>query len=110
MVTLVRLMTFFSYGFPLVGINLGKEGIGLGRLIADMGEIQSVGHSYRLTIEGLTTDDKNLFVGGTTGQSGFKRREHFGTRERQWLTGKNHIATVRQCSLGERLKGLAWGS
>lgn len=63
MVTLVRLMTFFSYGFPLVRINLREEGIGLGRLIADMGEIQSVGHSYRLTIEGLTTDDKNLFVG-----------------------------------------------
>ena len=64
MVTLVRLMTFFCYGFPLVGINLREEGIGLGRLIADMGKIQSVGHSYRLTIEGLTTDDKNLFVGG----------------------------------------------
>ena len=40
MVTLVRLMTFFSYGFPLVGINLREEGIGLARLITDMGEIQ----------------------------------------------------------------------
>ena len=63
MVTLVGLMTFFSYGFPLEGINVGEEGIGLGGLIADMGEIQSVGHSYRLTVEGLTTDDKDLFVG-----------------------------------------------
>ena len=65
--TVVDGMVFTEGFLPVVFVGWEK-GVGLGGGIVDLGETETVGEGQGLTVDGGTTDDVDVFIGGAVGE------------------------------------------
>ena len=71
-----------------------EEGIGMGRGVVNLREIEAIGEGHCLFVDACSTDDKYLFVFTAMTQCLFQRGIAFALRIIMWLTAQNDVAAV----------------
>ena len=69
--TVIDGMVLTAFFFPVILVGW-EEGVGLCGSIVDFGETETIGMFQRLTIDGGTTDDIDILVGGAVLQGFFQ--------------------------------------
>ena len=105
---LVGRMFFAPHFAPLLGFQFGEEGIGLGGHVVHHGEVYAFGQADGLSIQFTSTDDVDVFGVVALHQCFFDTSVALCILIMQsLLTAEYNVASVGQCTFGERLEGLA---
>ena len=104
--TIIDGVVFTAFFLPLVLIGR-EEGVGIGGGVVNLRETETVGDFQSLTIDGGTTDDVDVFVGGAMGQGLIEGVIDITAFKSLCAAAQDDVTTVGEGSLGEGEVGVA---